>query len=398
MVAMLCVYSAGARADTVPIPIQDFAPVNVGAAVARENTRTISQLPPVTNLAFAYRFDPTVNTYVGERDDLGSGMVVSPRFNRAGGLALMYSFAYYRLDEFNGDNSAAVIVNVPTDRFNPNSPRVNLGVGTQAAADVTVSRFAGRYTILDRWDAGIAVPLVSVDMKSTYAVQVLNGQAEIDNFAANGVHTADVGNTLLNTPLNRLAIPGGFSEGNNVDVGNIELDSKYGFDSDIENLDLGVQGTLRLPCTSDAEDHFAGRNSTSVKGLLLADYRVRRFGFYFNGGYEYDFNDEFMSNAVLAVSATVKPHPRWILEVGMRANFYDKNVDLFDSQQFSQVLPGTQVVVNNAVLGKDEINIGGGVRVNPYGDLSVSFYISAPATNDGFRADGIFSLSLDYPI
>ena len=395
--ALLLGSASGVRAQSIPIPIESFAPVNIGAAIARENLKNISQLPPVTNLSFSYKYDPEIDSYVAQRDNLGSGMVVSPRFNRKGGFSVMLSFAYYRLDEFDGHNSTALVVNVPSDRFNPNSPRVDLGIAAKAAANVTASRFSTRYTILDKWDVGIAVPLVSVDVSSRYAVQVLNGPAEISGFLSQRIDTPDPdGNRLIDTPLNHLALPGGFNEGGNVDIGNIELDSKMGFDSGVENLNLGVQTVLRLP--SGNEDRFTGRNSTSLRGLVLADYRLGKFGLFLTGGYENDFNEAFLSNAMFASSVTFAAHRLVNLEIGVRANLYHESVDLFNSKDFSRALPGTVIVGGDSTLGNQQVSVGGGVRFVPYGDMSVSAYISAPVTSDGYRADGIFSLAVDYPI
>jgi hypothetical protein len=380
-----------------PIPIRDFAPVNVGQAIARENLRTISQLPPVTNLSFVYKYDPAIDSYVSQRDDLGSGMVVASRFNRKGGFALMFSFAYYRLDQFDGKDSVALVVNVPTDRFNPASPRVDIGIAARTTADVTVSRFSGRYSILDNWDVGLSVPLVSVDVQSRYKVQALSGPGAVQDFVAGGVATPDRGgNTLLDTQLNRLDLPDGFREGQNLDVGNIDLDSKVGLDSGVPGLNLGVQANLRLPTAN--ESRFTGVESTSIRGLLLADYHVRNFGFYFNGGYDHDFGDKFMSNAQVSGSVTLKPHRLVILETGIQANFYDSAVDVFDSGALARTQPGTVIVAGGSALGKNEVNIGGGVRFAPIGDLSVSAYVSAPLNDAGYRADGIFSLALDYPL
>ncbi len=387
----------GVHAAAQPIPIRDFAPVNVGDAIARENLRTISQLPPVTNLSFVYKYDPAIDSYVAQRDDLGSGMIVASRFNRKGGFAVMFSFAYYRLDQFDGNDSVALVVNVPSDRFNPASPRVDIGLAARTTADVTVSRFSGRYSILDNWDVGLAIPLVSVDVDSRYKVQVLGSAAEIKNFVASGVSTPAInGNTLIDGPLNRLGFPGGFNEGQNLGVGNIDLDTKVGLDSGVPGLNLGLQGNLRLPSAN--EDRFTGVQSTSIRALVLADYHVRNFGFYFNGGYEHDFGDDFLSNGQVAASVTLKPHRLVILETGIQGNFYDKAVDVFDSGAFARTQPGTVIVAGGSELGKNEVNIGGGVRFAPIGDLSVSAYVSAPLNDSGYRASGIFSLALDYPL
>jgi hypothetical protein len=101
---------------------------------------------------------------------------------------------------------------------------------------------------------------------------------------------------------------------------------------------------------------------------------------------------------MFATSVTFAAHRLVNLEVGVRANLYHKSVDLFDSNEFSRTLPGTVIVGGDSKLGNQQVSVGGGVRFVPIGDLSVSAYITAPATNDGYTADGIFSLAVDYPI
>lgn len=395
-VTVLLGMAAAARVEAQPIPISQFAPTNVDLAVARALLRTVSQLPPVTNVGLSYRYDPELDTYVAVRDDLGSGMVPAARFARKGAFTSVISFAWFELDDFAGKDSTSVVVNVPADRFNPDGQRVVLGVAARVKTEVYVVRLAGRYTILDNLDVGLTLPLVINDVTSRYVVQQLEGQAEIDRFARLGVRSPDVGNTLIDTRLNRIAFPGGFNEGTNFDVGNMVLDTKYGFPLGLEDAAAGLQIELRLPTAS--QSRFTGTDTTSLRALLLANYQSEVFGLYFAGGYEQDFSTEVLSNGSLATGLTAQIVPRLLAEVGMQASFYRKDIDLFDSQRFAVVLPGTQIVAGNSLLGTKEVNFGGGIRFNPVGDLAVSAYATMPVSDDGYRPGQVVAISLDYPI
>jgi hypothetical protein len=390
--AVLCV--AG-MAAAQPIPISEFAPTNIDLAVARSILQTVSQLPPVTNVGISYRYDPQLDTYVQVRDDLGSGMVSSARFARKGSFTSIVSFAWFELDELAGKSSTAVVVNVPSDVFNPDSQRYDLGVAARVETEVYLVRLAGRYTFLDNMDVGLTLPLIITDVSSRYVVQQLQGQGEIDQFARLGVRSPNLGNTLIDTQLNRISFPGGFNEGTNFDVGNMVLDTKYGFPLDLEDVAMGAQLELRLPTAS--ESRFTGTDSTSLRALLLASYQSEVLGFYLSGGYEQDFSTDVLSNGSISASMTAQLMARLLAEVGMNAVFYRQDIDLFDSSRFDVVLPSTQIVAGSSQLGTQEVNFGGGIRFNPVSDLAVSAYATTPVSDDGYRAGEVVAVSLDYP-
>lgn len=395
-VTLLLGVAAAARVAAQPIPISQFAPTNIDRAVARALLRTVSQLPPVTNVGFSYRYDPELDTYVAVRDSLGSGMVPAARFARKGAFTAVLSFAWFELDDFAGKESTSVVVDVPADRFNPDGQRVVLGIASRVKTEVYVVRLAGRYTILDNLDVGLTLPLIVNDVSSRYVVQQLEGQAEIDRFARLGVRSPDVGNTLIDTRLNRIAFPGGFNEGTNFDVGNMVLDTKWGFPLGLEDVAAGLQIELRLPTASTA--HFTGTDTTSLRALLLANYQSEVLGLYLAGGYEQDFSTEVLSNGSLATGLTAQIVPRLLAEVGMQASFYRKDIDLFDSQRFAVVLPSTRIIAGSSKLGTREVNFGGGIRFNPVGELAVSAYATMPVSDDGYRPSQVVAISLDYPI
>jgi hypothetical protein len=394
MRAVLTVLALAGTASAQPIPISAFAPVNIDTAVARTILQTVSQLPPVTNVGLSYAYDRELDTFVARKGSLGSGMVPAARFARKGSVTGVISFAYFGLDEFDGNDSASVVVNVPADRFNPNGQRYNLGIATRVTTDVYVTRLAGRYTFLDNMDVGLTLPLIVSNVGSRYVVQQLEG-GEVDQFARLGVRSPDVGNTLIDTSLNRIDLPGGFNDGSNFDVGNMVLDTKYGVPLNAEDFGLGVQVELRLPTASEAR--FTGSDTTSLRGLILANWQSEILGAYFAGGYEQDFSTDKLSNGSIAASLTGQVLEYLLLEVGMNANFYLQDIDVFDSGKFATVLPGTEIVAGSSKLGTSEVNFGGGMRLNPVADLSLSLYATMPVTDDGYRAGEVIAASLDYP-
>lgn len=389
----LLALAAGAGAQ--PIPISQFAPTNIDVAVARTILQTVSQLPPVTNVGLSYQYDPQLDTFVARKGSLGSGMVPAARFARKGSITGVLSFAYFGLDQFDGEDSSSVVVNVPSDRFNPNSPKYNLGVASRVTTDVYVARLASRYTILDNMDVGLTLPLIVTKVGSRYVVQQLQGQQEIDRFTNRGVRSPDVGNTLIDAPLNEIGIPGGFNDGTNFNTGNMVLDTKYGIPLDTPDFGIGFQVELRLPTAS--ESRFTGTDTTSLRGLFLANWQSEIFGAYLAAGYEQDFSTDVLSNGSVAASVTAQVTDYLLLEGGMNGAFYVEDIDLYDSSRFGVVLPGTTIVAGSSNLGKNEVNAGGGLRLNPVGDLSLSLYATTPVNDSGYRPQEVIAASVDYP-
>ncbi|MBY0274521.1 hypothetical protein K2Z84_04200 [Candidatus Binatia bacterium] len=394
-IATFGLLAIAAHAGAQPIPISQFAPTNIDQAVARTILQTVSQLPPVTNVGLSYQYDPQLDTFVARKGSLGSGMVPAARFARKGSITGVLSFAYFGLDQFNGEDSSSVVVNVPSDRFNPNSPKYNLGVATRVTTDVYVARLASRYTILDNMDVGLTLPLIVTKVGSRYVVQQLQGQQEIDRFANRGVKSPDLGNTLIDAPLNEIGIPGGFNDGTNFNTGNMVLDTKYGIPLGTPDFGVGFQVELRLPTAS--ESRFTGTDTTSLRGLFLANWQSEIVGAYLAAGYEQDFSTNVLSNGSVAASITAQITDYLLLEGGMNGAFYVKDIDLYDSSKFGVVLPGTTIVAGSSNLGKNEINAGGGLRLNPAGDLSLSLYATTPVNDSGYRPQEVIAASVDYP-
>ncbi|MBM4247177.1 MAG: hypothetical protein FJ148_25865 [Deltaproteobacteria bacterium] len=393
--AAIVAIGVAARAGAQPVPISQFAPTNIDVAVARSILQTVSQLPPVTNVGLSYQYDPQLDTFVAAKGSLGSGMVPAARFARQGSITGVLSFAYFGLDEFDGEDSASIVVNVPSDRFDPNSPKYDLGVASRVTTDVYVARLAGRYTVLDNMDVGLTLPLIVTNVGSRYLVQQLQGQQEIGRFVNRGVSSPDVGNTLIDAPLNEIGTPGGFNDGTNFNTGNMVIDTKYGIPLDTPDFGLGFQVELRLPTAS--ESRFTGTETTSLRGLFLANWQSQIVGAYLAAGYEQDFSTDVLSNGSVAASITAQVTDYLLLEGGMNGAFYVKDLDLYDSSKFGVVLPGTTVVAGSSNLGSNEVNAGGGLRLNPAGDLSLSIYATTPVTDAGYRAGEVIAASVDYP-
>lgn len=370
-----------------PFPARLTAPVNLDTAVARATLQTLSQLPPVTNVGYGFEYDPDLGTFVRSRQGLASGMVPMARFNREGGFAGIVSFAYFNLNQFNGEDSSSFAMRPLGAPGN-----VAVGVSTRVATEVYAVRLAGRYTLLEKWDIGFSVPLLTVRTASQFRSQAIR-PAQVPSFLAQGTNFPVNGNTLINAPLNQVDFPGSFNEGWNFDVGNVTLDTKWGLPIDSDEFAAGILGEVRLPTGS--QDRFTGSDSTGLRVLLLASWQGEQFGAAFAGGYEQDFTTDVLSNGSVAASVSYRPAQVVLFELGMNANFYLQDLSLYNLGAIRGAFPGIQIF-NDTGLGTNEVNFGGGARYNLFDDVVLSAYGSFPVTDDGYRPEWVGSVSVDY--
>lgn len=390
VVLLLSVGAAQAQGQSVTA----IAPQNLGLAINQANLRNLSMLPPVTNPGFSYEFDPQLGVFVSRRNFLGSGIIDAARFEKKGSLQLGYAFGYYQLNELNGEDVAAIVV---TQQNAGDPPRTTIGAATRAEADVYASRFAARYTLLDRLSIGLEIPLLVVDVSSQFFSQELTSNAQKNSFLGQGLPPSGDYNrpgTLFNGQVNQFLpfnqSPNSFNEGTNVDIGNISLDTKVGFSLGVPNLSTGFLAAVRLPTGS--ESRFSGTDSTGLRGLFLADLQVEDFAIYFEGGYEHDFSFNQLSNGILGLSGVYRPAPMGIVEVGMRANLYEQDISLYPTRQFNNAT----VVDGSSSIGRSQANVLVGGRLSPLDALVLSTYLSLPVTDAGFTYDvGVF-FAVDY--
>jgi hypothetical protein len=154
--------------------------------------------------------------------------------------------------------------------FNPAFERDLLRSNLSAEIDTKTTAFFANYGLTNRFDVGIAVPIVNVQMDATVDSEILrtgSGPSLTHSFNALGASTAS------------------FSEsGSASGFGDVLLRAKYNFLRTSTSA-LAAALDLRLP-TGD-EDELLGTGATQTKLLFVASGEYGRFSPHVNFGYTF---------------------------------------------------------------------------------------------------------------
>ncbi len=155
--------------------------------------------------------------------------------------------------------------------FNPEFERDLLRSNLRASIDTKTTAFFANYGVTNRFDVGIAVPIVSVQMDATVDSEI--------------VRTGSLINPLTHSFDGRGGSTASFSEsGSATGLGDILLRAKYNFLRTPTSA-LAAALDLRLP-TGD-EDELLGTGATQTKLLFVASGEYGRFSPHVNFGYTF---------------------------------------------------------------------------------------------------------------
>jgi len=183
------------------------------------------------------------------------------------------------------------LVEIPDgSRFNPpfEGDLIEAALSVRASTD-TMAAFAN-YGVSDRWDIGLAVPLVSVNLDVGVRARIIRLSTPL----APEVHTFEAGNPAATQALRR----SGHASG----LGDVVLRTKYRF-LGMAAGGLAAAVDVRLP-TGD-EDELLGTGGVQGKVLLVASNEGGRFGQHVNIGYTVARGD--VAGTVAGLSATSLP-------------------------------------------------------------------------------------------
>ena len=260
----------------------------------------------------------------------------------------------------------------------------------------------GNYGLTDRWDVGVAVPFVHVDMDASVV-------ASIQRLATSAnplIHTFVAGQDVSRTTI--------ASSGSATGIGDIEVRTKYRL-KDFRAGGLAAAADFRLP-TGNEDDLLGG--STQVKVFLVESGGTDRVTQHLNIGYTFSkagttltagqpgatptFPDEF--NYAAGVEFVVEPRVTVIGDVVGRTLRNAGRLDLV-TKTFQYQPPGTPAPPL-ASMQFDEFEPRGGhlnllygtagVKINPKGNILVSASVLFPLTDAGLKNRLTTIVGMDY--
>jgi Putative MetA-pathway of phenol degradation len=383
---------------------------------------------------FTYVFDESVGTF--RRGSRSFGPLFGERALTIGRRKSSVGFNYQRTsyDTFEGQNldDGSILfylrhqdccTGIPAGRpLEPNGSRLNPpfeGDLIEAALSVnatthTTALFAN-YGVTDRWDVGLAVPFVSVNLDAAVTARVLR----LVTVTAPDTHTFEIGNPEATRTVER----NGHASG----LGDIVLRTKYHF---LRAAGGGLAAAVDLRLPTGDEDELLGAGGAQAKLALVASAERGRFGQHVNVGYT--VADGEVAGSLTGLTATTLPdeinysggiefvaNPRLTLMgdiVGRtlrgagRLDLVSKRFEYNDPNPLIAGMPGPGCAgfagLTCASVSLDEFEpqrgnltllLGtGGVKFNPVGNLLISASVLFPLTDAGLRSRVTTVIGIDY--
>jgi hypothetical protein len=377
---------------------------------------------------FSYAFDPTLGTLRRSSSSFGPLFAERAATIGRGRMSVGFNYQHSSYDKFEGSNLDdgsirfylrhqdccttgtgpavppffGVDPNPDGTLLNPffEGDVIEAALSLKVKTDV-VSVF-GNYGLTDRWDVGIAVPIVHVDMDAT----VLATIKRLATAANPLIHTFVAGQDVSQTTVS--------SGGSATGIGDIELRTKYRL-MDLRAGGIAAAADVRLP-TGNEDDLLGG--STQVKLFLIESGGGDRLTQHVNLGYTFskvtgttrtdghlgtpEFPDEF--NYAAGVEFVVEPRITVIGDIVGRTLRNAGRLDLV-TKTFQFQPPGTpapplatmQFEEFEPRTGNLNLLYGtAGVKVNPKGNLLFSASVLFPLTDSGLKNRLTTIVGMDY--
>jgi len=298
----------------------------------------------------------------------------------------------------------------------PNGTRINtpfegdlIEASLSLKATTNTAAFFANYGVTNRWDVGIAVPVVNVNIEASVTARIIR----LVTASNPTVHTFD-----LNNPNATLTIP---RSGHATGLGDVVVRSKYHFlRSGAGGLAAAVD--VRLP-TGDA-DNLLGAGGTQAKFLLVASNERGRIAPHVNLGYTVasgtiaatvsglaaaELPDEFNYSGGVEVIA----HPRVTVNADVvgrtmrdtgRLQIESKEFQYASTNNTGPVCDSQGFRCASAFFDEFQLHSGnltlllgtGGVKYNIGGNLLLSGSVLFPLSNSGLRSRATVTIGLDY--
>lgn len=382
---------------------------------------------------FTYTFDETLGTFRRGSSSFGPSFTERAITVGRGQLSVGFNYQHTRYDSFEGESlddgsirfflrheeCCSVgpgppvppffgVVEVPDGtRESPffEGDLIEAALSLDATTD-TVALFAN-YGVTDRWDVGVAIPFLRVDLEASVNARIVR----LSTGTIPTIHTFEAGDPLA---TERVFTRSGSASG----VGDVVVRTKYNF---LRQGNGGLAAALDLRLPTGNADELLGSGGTQAKFFFIASAESGRFGQHINIGYTVasgdvggdlgpviapqlntNLPDEF--NYAGGVEFVVHPRLTLIGDIVGRTLRDVGRLDLA-TKSFSFQLPGppadpapsTQFDEFQPRTGSLNLVLGAaGLKFNLTGNLLISGSVLFPLTDAGLRSQLTTVVGLDY--
>lgn len=359
----------------------------------------ISSLPPTSGQAFTYDYNAELGTFM-QSEQLGPTVLRSTQTIGARRLSLRFATSYFELaDTFDPITYLATGTGIPGNTYTR--------FGMSADAKVVLLNFAATYGFTDRFEGTINIP-----------VSVVDASAKQTNLGAPALPATDVAavpvpagqnvNGFLNAALKR-----GLLTYNTFSFEKLGANFNEGTHAGLGRVSVGVKGLLfanewfevaasgEFFCNSPNQAEFAGSNSASVLPRIIGELKANKYlHVHADIGEEHDFQVDELSRFIWNTGVSI-PIPRATFDFGVGGSKFDQSIRWTPVTATGVTNAGSTVTIsafdaNQTDLGTNYVDFLFGAKVRLVDGLVLGGSVNVPITSDGFRADAIGTVSLEY--
>jgi hypothetical protein len=366
------------------------------------NQAIVSQIStfPIGSSAggFSFTFDPALGTYTRTTDTFGPSFAERAVTIGRNRWSLGLNYQHVAFKSFEGKDLDSGDIRFYLSHLQETGAFFEGDViGTALRANIsadTVAIFA-TYGLTDRFDLGVAVPVVHASLDATIDARVIR-LATLDTGGTSGIHVFS-GSDPTSAQFS--------SAGSATGLGDILVRAKY-LAFRRASTGLAVSLDLRTPTGDEAD--LLGIGATQAKVLLVGSTERNRFSPHFNIGYTFsgDSDNELISvtdefNYVVGTEFT--PHPRLTLAGDLLGRQLRNSGRLVEEPRVfnwrTQAGVSGSTTFDEFALKDGSLNsVFGtiGAKYNPTRNLLISASVLFPLTDSGIRSSPVPVIGFDY--
>jgi hypothetical protein len=366
-----------------PVFLNDPTVLSTTALVSQVSQQIGSQISvfPLGSSSggFTYVYDATLGTFSRTTDTFGPAFaeraVTSGRGKFAFGMNYVHA-SYNSLDGKdlqNGDIKFILFHQKLTPPSFVEGDVIQAALGMNLKSDTTAFLF--NYGVTDRFDVGLAIPLVHVSMNLTYHAAILDFATHVvspsTHLFGNGSKTADFA-----------------QQGSASGVGDIVVRGKYDL---LGNPASGLAAAIDLHLPSGKSDDMLGAGGAQAEVYLIGSGKVgRNLSPHFNLGYTAAKSG--LSNQVNYVGGVeIGVSPRVTVDADLVGRTFTNVLRINDVSIPHSFQQGQSAAIETTTLQTIAVSSGNltsglgavGVKLNPWRNLLVSGQVLFPLNNAG---------------
>ena len=376
----------------------DAAKEMIGLAVQQG----ISSLPPTSSQSFSYEYDPNKDTYLRSQR-LGPTVLRSPQTIGAGHFSLRMAVSYFELADSLG----------PID-YLVDSPTCAKGSATRfgldASVKVTLLNLAASYGLTNRIQVDANLPVVVTNAQASDRFLTFPDQTSQSEGVVACVAPRDaIGPSLANHQLaigrlgfNRAGAE--FPDGTNSGVGRISIGGKILLYSG-QRLRFAVAPEFFFPSPNEGE--LAGSASAAILPRVIVGVKVvEPLRVFLDTGYDYDFDHNELRSFVWNSGMSIA-NARASVDLGAGGSQFNQGIKWTPSSASfpaciaepcsgTNVVPATITALEGNRLGTTFVDFLFGLKLRVSEQATLTGAVNAAVNNEGFRADAIGTIALEW--